>query len=343
MAILGALLALSYLVPYQRTRSRRTEIREILSDLKSLDSDDPAYRKAVRINMEFFRAIHNPFSYFGWLVFRAPQLRKNRGELVELLDMPFPKWQKSVLETLSWFEVWFRSLEPIKDHIIKELSRLKQVKKEPIVLASFGCGGMELERQIAYQLVRQRFDFPLIFIGIDYSAPSFEVIKSKFGNLVSRGMVEIKSFTKLDVEDLNRLKAEASPHKFLVVFLETDAFDLQKLPEGSFDLVYHTRLRHHLTPAERERLDKLAVHLSPRAVELDDVSSLASIIISSIFIWRFPAVLNGAIISFLRDFSKEELLSMNGDGWKIVFSGKPMSSYLRIYDKSRLISSAAGS
>ena len=90
------------------------------------------------------------------------------------------------------------------------------------------------------------------------------------------------------------------------MFLKADAFDLKGLTEDSFDLVYHTRLRHHLTLEQAKQLDKLACHLAPRLVELDDLFSVPEIIIISIFTWRFPAVLNGAISVTSRTFPRRK-------------------------------------
>jgi SAM-dependent methyltransferase len=332
VAILGSLAAFTYLVPYKRTHKRWAEIKEILADLNSLSSR-PNYQEAAKVNIEFFRAIQSPFSYLWWLIFRAPKLRRNRTKLVEIIDLPFPKWQKEVLETLSWFEVWMPILVPIREHIIRELTRLKKVKQEPIIIASIGCGGMELERQVIYQLIRRHFGFPVIFIGVDYSPVSFEVATAKFRNLTAKGLVQIKTASHLGNDDLNQLKAEAASQKLLLVFLGADAFDLKGLAEDSFDLVYHTRLRHHLTHEEGRRLDKLASHLAPRLVELDDLFSVVGIILISIFVWRFPAVLNGAVFSYLKDFSKKELLSKKEVGGELGFSRKPFSCYLRVYNK----------
>ena len=332
LAILGSLGALTYLVPYQRSHHRQAEIKEILANLKSLGSN-PNYQSAVKLNIEFFRAVRNPFSFAWWLMVRAPKLRKDRTKIVELLDLPFPKWQKSVLETLSWFEVWMRALVPIKYYIIKELDRLQGIKQEPIIVANFGCGGMELERQIIYELLRRRFSFPLVLVGIDYSPASFEVAASKFRNLESKGLVEIKAIPQLGSETLRELKAGAVSRRPTVVLLHANAFDLKELPKDSFDLVYHSRLRHHLTPSEGDKMDKLASHLAPKAVELDDIFSVLGVIIISIFVWRFPAVLNGAVLSYLRDFSRKELASKKEAGWNVVLTGKPLTSYLRAYHK----------
>lgn len=312
------------------------EIKQILSDLESLKSH-PDYKEGVRLNIEFFKAIRNPFSYVWWLMFRAPKLRKARARIVELADLPLPRWQKELLETLSWFEIWMlRVLQPMRKQIIRELERLKKVKKEPIVVASLGCGGMELERQMLYQLVRMRFNFPLIFIGVDYSLAVPDVINSKFANLVSKGLLKVRTISHLGADELNKLKAEAASLRFLVVLLNTDAFQLKELAQDSFDLVYHTRLRHHLTLEENKKLDELATHLAPKLLELDDLFSISGIIIMSIFLWRFPALLNGGILSSLRDFSRKELLSKKERGWKADVYGRPLWCYLRVYDKAGL-------
>jgi hypothetical protein len=332
LAVLGSIAALTYLVPYERTHKRGAELREIFSDLKTLEAD-PKYREAVRLNTEFFKAIRNPFSYVWWLIFRAPRMRKNRTEIVEIIDLPFTKWQKRVLDILSWFEVWMGALKPIKNRIIRELDIIKAAKPEPIVIASIGCGGMELERQIVFQLVRERFNFPLVFIGVDYSTAGFEVAASKLEKLTGKGLVKLVNISHLDIDALNRLKAEAAPQTFTIVYLNADAFELKDLPEDSFDLVYHTRLRHHLTLKESRRLDELALHLAPKLIELDDLFSVPGILTTSIFVWRFPAILNGAIFSFLKDFSQKELLASQESGWQANCHGGPFSSYLRVYNK----------
>ena len=248
--------------------------------------------------------------------------------------MPFPKWQKMVLETLSWFEVWMHGLEPIKNQIIQELESLRETRKEPIAVASIGCGGMELERQVIYQLVRKRFKFPLIFIGIDYSPASFEVANAKFKNIEAKGLLQIKTISHLGTEELSALKARAASQRFTVVLLKADAFDLEVLPQDSLDLVYHTRLRHHLSAAEGRKLDKLTAHLAPKLVELDDLFTIRGTIITSIFAWRFPAVLNGAIFSYLRDCCKKEVTSQQKLGCNLGLHGKIFSCYLRVCAKA---------
>ena len=325
-------MAISYLVPYRRTHNPWAEIKEILADLKNLASQ-PDYVEAVKLNTEFFRATRSPISYLCWLVFKAPKLRRNRAKVTELADLPLPRWQKAVLETLSFFEEWMPTLLPIKNRVVRELEKLKESKQEPIVVASLGCGGMELERQIIYQLLRKRFCFPAVFIGVDYSAASLEVATSKFQNLTSKGLVHMQTITHLGNNELAKLKAQAASQGFMVVSLRNDAFALKELAENSFDLVYHARLRHHLTSEEARKLDELANHLAPNLVELDDIFSVRAIIIMSIFMWRFPAILNGGILSCLRDYSKRELRLKRENGWQVDMSGRHLECYLGVREK----------
>lgn len=330
---LGVLMAVSYIIPYRRTYNPWSEIKEILADLKSLASH-PNYAEAVKLNTEFFRATRSPISYLCWLVFKAPRLRRNRAKLTELADLPLPRWQKSVLEALSWFEEWMPILVPIKNRVIRELVKLKEARQEPIIVASLGCGSMELERQIIYELIRRRFSFPVVFIGVDYSVASLEVATSRFQNLTSKGLVHMQTITHLTNDKLAKLKSQASSQGFLVVSLRNNAFSMKELAENSFDLIYHTRLRHHLTGDEAKKLDELANYLAPNCVELDDVFSVRTLIIMSIFMWRFPAILNGAILSCLRDYSKRELMVRREQGWQFAVSGKHLEHYLRVHEKA---------
>ena len=332
LAALTALGAIAYFVP----NKRRLEIQGILSDLESMKLD-VAYREGVALNIEFFRAIRFPFTYIWWLIFKAPKLRRNRARIAEIGDLPFPKWQKALLEELSSFEAWMpQMLQPIKQGIIQELDRLSNTSSEPIVVLNIGCGGMELERQIIYQLLRTRFNTPVVFVGVDYSSAIPTLIASRLAPLVSRGLLQLQTTSHLGANDLAKLKAQATSSRFSVVFLQANVFDLRELPENSFSLVYHTRLRHHLTPEESARIDKLAIHLAPKVIELDDLFSIRGIILASIFAWRFPAALTGGILSYLRDFSKKELLLEQKiiRDWKIKFYSHPIWCHLKIYDKA---------
>ena len=82
------------------------------------------------------------------------------------------------------------------------------------------------------------------------------------------------------------------------------------------------------------KLDELAIHLAPKFLELDDLFSISGIAMMSIFLWRFPALLNGGLLSSLRDFSRKEVLHKREEGWKVSIYGRHLWFYLRVYDKA---------
>jgi hypothetical protein len=45
-------------------------------------------------------------------------------------------------------------------------------------------------------------------------------------------------------------------------------------------------------------------------------------------------VLNGGILSYLRDFSRKELKAQEEKGWQVDIYSKPLLCYLRVYDKA---------
>jgi len=310
------------------------EIEEIITDLKSLRSDS-SYRAAVDCNLELFRALRFPISFFWWSVFRIPRLRKRRTQLAELGDLPFPCWQQSILETLSGFEAEVPlMLTPIREGIVAELERLREVQKKPALLISVGCGGMELERQVMFQLLRARSQAPVVFFGVDSSPAVLDVITAKFRPLVAKKLLRIETASRLSADDLKKFEQKAAAQRFLLVLVSTDVFELSDLPEDSFNLVYHTRLRHHLTPEESRRLDQLSAHLAPKIMELDDLFSIPQIVLAGVFAWRFPAALGAVIFSYLRDRSKKELLSQPVPGWTVSFCRNPIWCHLSVYDKA---------
>ncbi len=310
------------------------EIEQILTDLKSLRSD-PGYGEPAARNIELFRALRFPISLFWWSVFRIPKLRKRRTQLAELGDLPFPRWQQSILETLSGFEARVPlMLTPIREGIVAELEQLRRVQEGPALLLSVGCGGMELERQVMFQLLRARSQAPVVFFGVDSSPAVLDVITTKFRPLVSKKLLHIETASRLSSDDLKRFRQKAVAQRFLLVLVSTDVFELSDLPEDSFNLVYHTRLRHHLTPAESRRLDQLGSHLAPKMMELDDLFSVPQLVLAGVFAWRFPAALGAVIFSYLRDHSQKELLSQQVPGWTVSFYRNPIWCHLSVYDKA---------
>jgi hypothetical protein len=336
---MGCTDMISYLASSRRTQ----EIKEILADLEALKAHTE-YSQAAGVNISFFKAIRSPVSFLWWLIFKAPALRRNRSLITEIGDLPLPKWQRAGLDMLSGFEAMVPgTLRLVKERVLSQIIESQSHKTRPIVMLSLGCGGMELERQVIYELIRQRSRVASIFVGADYSPIVPEIVTDRFKPLLSKGLLQMETATEVDLDQLNRLKVADGSQQFRIIILNTNAFELECLPENFFDCAYHTRLAHHLTAEEHRALNRLALHLAPRLIEFDDLFSIRSLLLASFFAWRFPAGFGGVIFSYLRDHSRRELLSRPADGAKIeVAYTKPIWCYLKEYQKEPLLRADPG-
>ena len=320
---------------------RKREAGEILSNLRNLKKTNPEYAFAADLNIEFVRAATNMFSYVRWLVKRAPVIRRqHREDILELLDLPFERWQKEAHEKLTILERTLKPipdlLKPIRERIVAEIIKLGD-KNGSIKLINLGCGAMELERQIIESLHRADFTshHPVIFIGVDRSAAALEIVKENLAS-VSHNLVDIQKVSCLDTKTITKL-SEETKCQFLVVILQSDVFELEKLPANWVDVVYCARFKHHFNrTSDKRRLDGIAMHITSNvAIEFDDMCSIPVFIFPSVLTWKWIITLNGAILSYLRDPSKKELLSQaQDDGWELRFDDK-FGYYLRIFQAKK--------
>jgi len=320
--------------------SRGKTLQQIIGNLENLKSDPNyvQYRRAVEINIAFFKAARSPITYIKWLIFEAPKLRKKREEILELADLPLPGWQEEThrklikLERLSFPGL----LRPIKNAIIESIKELEN-SDSPIVLLSIGCGGMELEKQVISELVKANSNTCTIIIGVEPSTVISRLAISNLSPLTTRGLVKIRDISRLDNQTLDKLRCHVdSTTRFVVAVLSTDVFDLhENIAANSVDLMYHCRVKHHLKPEEYTKLNELAIHLNCRVIEFDDFCSVPVFVFPSIITWRYPVTLNGAILSYLRDPSKKELLSQaTGGGHTRIYN--MLGYYLRTYEAKDL-------
>jgi hypothetical protein len=261
-------------------------------------------------------------------------LRKKREEIFELADLPLPKWQREThLRFIRLERLRFPGLlKPIKRAVLDSIYEIKKDNRDLITLLSIGSGAMELERQVIEDLLKKNFKTPIIFLGVEISPEISDITFSNLSSLVDRKLIKIKKINYLNDQILNDLKTEAKSQRFLVVIFNKNTFDLKKgLSDNIIDIVYHSRAKHHFGPKEKDNLDKMATHLAPRVIEFDDFCSLPVFIFPSVITWLWPVTLNGAILSYLRDFSKKELLNLKKDNWKI--KTYQLGYYLRIYEE----------
>lgn len=320
---------------------RKKTIQEIISDLELLRSNQK-YKKAAEINITFLKSARSVFGYFRWLITVMPKLRQERENILELADLPLPKWQKEThLRLINLERLAFPGLlKPVKKTVLQEIFQWGKIKKGPIILLSIGSGGMELERQIIKELLNRNFQLPIIFLCVEKSPYISKIgllnLKKSF---LGEG-IKIKKIPRLDNRVLTELEQEVfkKEKKILITLLNIDIFNLKGiLAPNSIDLVYHSRLKHHLSPVEKENLDKIETYISPKIIEFDDIFSVPVFIFPSIITWRWPVTLNGAILSYIRDYSKRELLSQSKKSWKIKIYNT-LGYYLRVYgeDKSNI-------
>jgi len=291
---------------------RSREIQEIISDLESL-RHDPEYRETAEINIQFFKAARSIFSFIHWLTFTAPRLRKKRDELLELGDLPLEKWQWRAYQALAGVERHSFGRK-VSDGFTLELSRAilraKRIKdsSEAMVLLDVGFGGGEL----GYRVVEGLRRVPLVYIGLDITPANIGVAKEVFRPLYEAGEIIFREVPTLNDEVIDALRREASAtsRKVVAVCLG-DIFDLDKhVSPGKIDLICHCRVLHHIKAALRPRLEDICRKLSPVTLEMDDRYCFGFMFWSIVGAWIiYPSVslLNGGIISWLRDPAEKEL------------------------------------
>ncbi|MDD5146221.1 MAG: hypothetical protein PHN39_00500 [Candidatus Pacebacteria bacterium] len=312
--------------------NRKDLLDQVIKDLNGIVGN--GYDPAVRINEKFFQAAHSWFSYVWWLLTEAPGLRKNRQEIQEFMDLPFLKWQAETHRQLGRLErLKFPGLiEPLKQALLTELP---YSSNEPTLLLSLGCGTMEVERQLAEAMTIRNLSIPMVIIGIDNSLQIEDEAAQNLNGLASRGVVDFQIIKQVDHENLTILcQKTKEAAKIQLAICNTDLFSLQDLPEGLFDMVYHSRLKHHIKMNNKTHLDELIEKLCAcKAFEFDDYFSVPNFIFPSFITWKWPLTLNGAILSYLRDASKKELKGQANDRWALKFFN--LGFYLRTLTKAQ--------
>jgi len=291
---------------------RAREIQEIISDLESLKLD-PKYREAAEINIGFFKAARSIFSFMRWLIFVAPELREKRESILELADLPLEKWQRRGYDALAEVER-HKFARIVTTGFARELCQIilkvKEIENnnEALVILDFGFGGGELGRRVFEELPH----VPLVYIGVDITPANIEVAKKAFQPLHETGEIVFKEIPKVDDEIIDTLRQLANDtSKKVVAVCLGDIFDLDKyVSPGKIDIICHSRVLHHISPVDRPRLADICQRLSPITVEMDDRYCLWFKFWATLGTWViYPSVtlMNGAVLSWLRDPAKEEL------------------------------------
>jgi SAM-dependent methyltransferase len=305
---------------------RAREIQEIISDLELLKLDSK-YREAAEINIGFFKAARSIFCFIHWLISVAPKLRRRRERLLELADLPLKKWQRKTHQGLIKYQsgkFTGRMVTAFIEELCRILLTIKETKSsQPIVVFDLGFGGGELGRQVFKRLP----DVSLVYVGIDISPAIMETAKQAFQPLHEKGEIIFKELSTLNDEVVDALGREASSTcKKVVAVWCGNILTLDKhLSPGKMDIIWHARVFHHLSSADKARLVDICRQLSPITVEMDDHNCFWLKFWAMVTTWlTHPdvALMNGAILSCLRVPAKEELTGY----FKLV----PPFSYIRL-------------
>jgi hypothetical protein len=298
---------------------RRTQIiHEILVDLERLKKEgphEPDFQYAVQENIRFFQAAKQPLSFLKWQLFDARRIDTSR--LLELADLSLPHWETELYDGLRWIER--KKFPGLLAPLCKTLARTPGR-----VFMDAGCGAMETERQVIELLAWRQDSPPRVFIGVDQSPSSYAMIQETFRDVADQ--VEV---TKLKNPNRELLLAVLRPNnRHRVIFIEADALTLEGwlLPQ-EIDIVYSSRFKHHLTSLQKKQMDKSLKKVGKVALEYDDYRTALSWIPQTLSAWSRPVLLNGALLSRLRQPSKRMLKSEQHE-YSIRFFSPP-GSYLK--------------
>lgn len=270
-------------------------IHEILIDLRRLEKEavgDADVLYAIHENIRFFEAAKHVVNLLRWQLFHASHIESHR--LLELADLSIPKWEMELYKGLCWIER--RKFPGLLTPLYKRLTEMPGR-----ILLDVGCGGMEIERQVIDRLLQRDDEVARVFIGVDQSPASFGMIEETFQDYKDR--VEVVYATR---KSMNKWLKPGTKHR--VVFVKADVLQLSEwLAPQEVDVVYSSRLKHHIPIAQRDQLDKALKKIAKVALEYDDYQTALSWLPLVVTAWSRPALLNGALLSRLRQPTKKSL------------------------------------
>lgn len=304
-------------------------IDEVISDLDSLRgkiATDKIY--ALEENIKFFNSIRSFAGYLKWLFNDMRKIEPER--LLELSDFGIGRWERLLQRELLLLEQNKKidMLRQIREQLISSIEGLvKEEKDKPVIVMSIGAGNLEIERQVVDVLNARDLGRKVVFLALDSSEDS---LAAGLENIDPTG---VKKFSMKSLpEDLDTLTSSIDLGPCNLAYYVGNALDLGKfLPKKSIDIIYYSKLRHHIPVGERDGFDKITTSLSDRVIEWDDYHGFYLPFFSTLMAWNKPVLLNGAIFSFIRDPKKDDLKKEGRPGWKTTIF--PGSGYLSIYNE----------
>ena len=307
---------------------RKQLIDEIVTDLEAHKKSGRCENLyALKANLDFFRSLYRFRDFWHWFRRERPKLDGKR--LLELSDFHLSngKWERMLQRELLEIEKWkFPDLlGRIRKEILKQIAELNQLERH-LILVSVGSGSMEIERQLITKLRERKSIQKIIFFGIDNSDASLDIATDNLSDLG----VKLLRISHLDQNKVNQLKQELKSEQYAIILANSDALKLESyFGRKNIDLIYHSKFKHHLPDNLKNELDQMIERVAKRGIENDDLNSWIINLGSIKANWKNRLILlNGALLSFLRDPSKEELRSDKSPNWKTKIY---VDGYVRAY------------
>lgn len=310
-----------------KMRNREKTISYVLNDLYSLKQGNfsPGQQYAIDENILFFQAVRSIFGYLIWLFRRAPNIKQDN--LLELTDLPFQYWDQKM--HLKLIELEKKKFPGLIEPLVKKIRHfIQEEDKKLLILVDFGSGGMEAERQVIARFIKNPSDKKIIIIGFDKSSITHEIAKQNLGEFHKR--IIIKETEELTPKTLQEIVV-STDNKIVVVLAKNNIFELERLfTNKTFDLIFHSLFKHHLSITEKKLIDKVCINLSKNVFEYDGYKNWFHILLPhTITGWHDPVFLNATIFSDLRYFTRRELKKMDEANWHLSFFIR--GTYLRQY------------
>jgi hypothetical protein len=303
--------------------NRKQTINKILEDLGELKLSGFDNQYAVDQNIRFFNAVRTWPSYIKWLYSEAGKIDPEK--LLELSDLPLLEWDLALHRQLM--EVSKQKIpgmvEPLVQTILSEV-----VDRGARSIIDLGCGGMEAVRQVI-ERVPKKIEGKLVFIGVDRSPVVWQLVQENFSDLSST--VDLVYFENLEREKLAEV-FRSNPSKHLILVSRNDIFKLPEIfGEERADLVFHTRFKHHITKFDQKLLDQVQSKIAKTLVEFDEYKSVFLPIPQALATWKKPPLLNGAVLSRLRESSEQDIIKEHTKDRSLKFF-RLLGAYVAIRD-----------
>ncbi len=281
--------------------NRIQEIDTAISRLESFKKDPSYlhYKYAIEQNVSFLNAARTVPSYISWLFKKANKV--DVSKLIELTDFPVEEWGRKMHKQL--IEVQRNKHVGLGKPLVNKILSYIYSENRNLILANFGAGGMEIDKQIIFQLLEKTSEYLTVIIGIDRSSVTQEIAKENLGSLPGLRIYEV---THLNKDILEKIKKNQKG--IMVILCRNDVFKLEKdFPNGYFDLIYDSLFKHHLVLSEQEKLDVVIKNISKNIFEYDGYKTWPVILPQSIMAWEHPLFLSDTILSFLRYKNKKDI------------------------------------